>query len=217
MYENYVLDRAYFIQVIKDLAEMAERERDYLTGLDSSIGDADHGINLSIGFREITKRLPEWENENLTVFFKKVGMTLLGKVGGASGPLYGGFFQKFGEPAENKDEVTFDEFVKMFKSGVELIETRGKAVLFDKTMVDAMRPALNALTLATEAGDEPLIAFKKAVDACTQGRDATIPLIAKKGRSVRLGERAIGHMDPGAASTTMIFEIFYDNLKKKFA
>ncbi len=217
MYENYVLDRAYFIQVIKDLAEMAERERDYLTGLDSSIGDADHGINLSIGFREVTKRLPEWENENLTVFFKKVGMTLLGKVGGASGPLYGGFFQKFGEPAENKDEVTFDEFVKMFKSGVELIETRGKAVLFDKTMVDAMRPALNALTLATEAGDEPLIAFKKAVDACTQGRDATIPLIAKKGRSVRLGERAIGHMDPGAASTTMIFEIFYDNLKKKFA
>lgn len=217
MYENYVLDKAYFIQVIKDLAEMAERERDYLTGLDSSIGDADHGINLSIGFREVTKRLPEWENENLTVFFKKVGMTLLGKVGGASGPLYGGFFQKFGEPAENKDEVTFDEFVKMFKSGVELIETRGKAVLFDKTMVDAMRPALNALTLATEAGDEPLIAFKKAVDACTQGRDATIPLIAKKGRSVRLGERAIGHMDPGAASTTMIFEIFYDNLKKKFA
>lgn len=217
MYENYVLDRAYFIQVIKDLAEMAERERDYLTGLDSSIGDADHGINLSIGFREVTKRLPEWENENLTVFFKKVGMTLLGKVGGASGPLYGGFFQKFGEPADNKDEVTFDEFVKMFKSGVELIETRGKAVLFDKTMVDAMRPALNALTLATEAGDEPLIAFKKAVDACTQGRDATIPLIAKKGRSVRLGERAIGHMDPGAASTTMIFEIFYDNLKKKFA
>lgn len=217
MYENYVLDRAYFIQVIKDLAEMAERERDYLTGLDSSIGDADHGINLSIGFREVTKRLPEWENENLTVFFKKVGMTLLGKVGGAAGPLYGGFFQKFGEPAENKDEVTFDEFVKMFKSGVELIETRGKAVLFDKTMVDAMRPALNALTLATEAGDEPLIAFKKAVDACAQGRDATIPLIAKKGRSVRLGERAIGHMDPGAASTTMIFEIFYDNLKKKFA
>jgi len=217
MYENYVLDKAYFVQVIKDLAEMAERERDYLTGLDSSIGDADHGINLSIGFREVTKRLPEWENENLTVFFKKLGMTLLGKVGGASGPLYGGFFQKFGEPAEGKFEVTFDEFVKMFKSGVELIETRGKAVLFDKTMVDAMRPALNALTLATEAGDEPLIAFKKAVDACTAGRDATIPLIAKKGRSVRLGERAIGHMDPGAASTTMIFEIFYDNLKKKFA
>lgn len=217
MYEKYVLDKAYFVAVVKDLAEMAERERDYLTNLDSMIGDSDHGINLSIGFREVTKRLPEWEELDLTAFFKKLGMTLLGKVGGASGPLYGGFFQKFGEPANNQETVNFGELVLMLKSGVELVETRGKAVLLDKTMVDAMRPALDALIAATDAKDEPLVAFGKCVAAAEKGRDVTIPLIAKKGRAVRLGERAIGYVDPGATSTCMILNIFYDNMKKKFA
>lgn len=115
MYESFLLDKEFFIQVIKDLAAMIEEQRDYLTKLDSDIGDSDHGINLTIGFREVTKKLPEWGNENLTSLFKKVGMTLLGKVGGAAGPLYGGFFMKFGEPADNKDEVNFIEFTQMLK------------------------------------------------------------------------------------------------------
>lgn len=216
MYENDILDKSYFIQVVKDLAVMAEEERDYLTELDSLIGDSDHGINLSIGFRAVTAKMPELENENITSFFKKVGMTLLGKVGGASGPLYGGFFMKFGEPAGNKDEVNFEELCNMFKSGVELIESRGKAVVADKTMVDTLRPALDTLIAAVEAGDQPLVAFEKCLKAAEVGRDSTIPLIAKKGRALRLGERAIGHMDPGSASSYMILNIFYENMKKKF-
>lgn len=215
MNEKFILGKDYFIQVVKDLAEMAEVERDYLTKLDSLIGDSDHGINLSIGFREVTKKLPEWESENLTVFFKKVGMTLLGKVGGASGPLYGGFFQKFGEPADNKDEVNFQEFCNMIKHGVELIESRGKAVVGDKTMVDTLRPAVDVLMAAVEAKEAPLDAFDKCLKAAEIGRDSTIPLIAKKGRALRLGERAIGHMDPGSASSYMILNIFYQNMKKK--
>ena len=203
MYDNYVLNKDYFMKVIKDLAAMAEEQRDYLTKLDSNIGDADHGINLTIGFRAVTKNLPEWENENLSSLFKKVGMTLLGKVGGAAGPLYGGFFMKFGEPAVDKDEVTFAEFVEMLKKGVELVETRGKAVVGDKTMVDTLRPALDALFAAVEAAEK--------------GRDSTIPLIAKKGRALRLGERAIGHLDPGATSSHLILSIFFENLKHQFS
>ncbi|PKM50576.1 MAG: dihydroxyacetone kinase subunit L [Firmicutes bacterium HGW-Firmicutes-7] len=216
MYKNYILDKDYFIQVVKDLAVMAEVERDYLTKLDSLIGDSDHGINLSIGFREVTKKLPEWENENITAFFKKVGMTLLGKVGGAAGPLYGGFFMKLGEPANNKEEVDFGEFCNMIKNGVEAVESRGKAIIADKTMVDTFRPALDALMAAVEAGQQPLDAFDKCVKAGEIGRDSTIPLIAKKGRALRLGERAIGHMDPGSASSYMILNIFYENMKKRF-
>ncbi len=216
MYDNYVLNKEYFMKVIKDLAAMAEEQRDYLTKLDSNIGDADHGINLTIGFRAVTKSLPEWEDENLSSLFKKVGMTLLGKVGGAAGPLYGGFFMKFGEPAVDKDEVTFAEFAEMLKKGVELVETRGKAVVGDKTMVDTLRPALDALFAAVEAGKEPLEAFKACVDAAEKGRDSTIPLVARKGRALRLGERAIGHLDPGATSSHLILSIFFENLKHQF-
>jgi phosphoenolpyruvate---glycerone phosphotransferase subunit DhaL len=217
MYENTLLGKAYFTRVIVDMAAMAERERDYLAQLDSPIGDGDHGINLSIGFREVTKKLPEWESENLTSLFKKVGMTLLGKVGGAAGPLYGGFFMKFGEAANNKDEVTFDELALMFKSGVELVESRGKAVIADKTMVDTLRPFVDSLLVAVEENIEPLAAFEHCLQIAEKGRDSTIPLIAKKGRAVRLGERAIGHLDPGSASSYMILNIFFDNLKKELA
>lgn len=215
MYEDFVLDKKFFIQVIKDLAAMIEEQRDYLTKLDSDIGDSDHGINLTIGFREVTKKLPEWENENLTSLFKKVGMTLLGKVGGASGPLYGGMLMKFGEPADNKDEVTFDEFAQMLQKGVELVESRGKASVGDKTMVDTLRPALDTLLEAIKNNEEPLEAFEKCVKRAEQGRDSTIPLVAKKGRAMRLGERAIGHLDPGATSSHLILYVFLENLRKQ--
>lgn len=215
MYENFILDKELFTQIVKDLAAMAEEQRDYLTELDSAIGDSDHGVNLTIGFREVTKKLPEWENENITSFFKKVGMTLLGKVGGASGPLYGSLFMKLGEPVGGKNEVNFLELCDMLKAGIEAVEMRGKAVIADKTMVDVLRPALDALLSSVEAGDEPLEAFGKCMLAAEKGRDSTIPLVAKKGRALRLGERAIGHMDPGAASSYMILNIIYENLKKK--
>ncbi|UZQ82174.1 dihydroxyacetone kinase subunit DhaL [Thermoanaerobacter sp. RKWS2] len=152
------------------------------------------------------------ERKNITFFFKKVGMALLSKVGGAAGPLYGGFFMKFGEPAENKEEVNFEVFYNMFKVAIESVEMRGKAVIGEKTMVDALRPGLDAFTKAIEENIEPKKAFEMFVEASKKGAESTIPLIAKKGRAMRLGERAIGHLDPGAASSVLILETFMNNL-----
>ncbi|MDF2548754.1 MAG: dihydroxyacetone kinase, subunit [Anaerosolibacter sp.] len=212
MYEDFLIDKVYFVKVIEDLAQMIEEKRDYLSGLDSDIGDGDHGINLSIGFREVMKNLGDWQQKDLTFLFKKMGMALLGKVGGSAGPLYGSFFMKFAEQAGGKEAVSFVELYQMFKAGIEAIEMRGKAVVGEKTMVDALRPGLDDFTKSIEEGLEPKSAFERFVAAARQGSEATIPLVAKKGRAMRLGERAIGHLDPGAASAVLILEIFYNNL-----
>ncbi len=212
MYEEFLIDKTYFIKVIENLAQMIEEKRDYLSQLDSDIGDGDHGINLSIGFREVMKNLGDWQEKDLTFLFKKMGMALLGKVGGSAGPLYGSFFMKFAEQAGGKDSVSFIEFYNMFRAGIEAIEMRGKAVVGEKTMVDALRPGLDEFTKSIEEGTEPRKAFERFVSMARQGSEDTIPLIAKKGRAMRLGERAIGHIDPGAASAVLILEIFYNHL-----
>lgn len=211
-YDEYLLDKNYFIKSIKDLADIVEEKRDYLTDLDSAIGDGDHGVNLSIGFREVMKNYDQIKDKDISFFFKRVGMILLSKVGGSAGPLYGGFFMKFGEPAKNKDVVNFEDLYNMFKVGVESIEKRGKAVIGDKTMVDALRKGLDSFTKSIKNKEEPKKAFNEFYNATKNGAESTIPLIAKKGRAMRLGERAIGHLDPGAASSTIIVEIFKNNL-----
>ncbi|MDN5331473.1 MAG: phosphoenolpyruvate---glycerone phosphotransferase subunit DhaL [Tepidanaerobacteraceae bacterium] len=212
MYDDFILDKDYFIKVVEDIINLIEEQRDYLTDLDSAIGDGDHGFNLSIGFREVKKNLKDWQDKDLTFIFKKVGMTLLSKVGGASGPLYGSFFIKFGEAAQTKNEVNFKEFYNMFKAGIEAIEFRGKAKVGEKTMLDALKPGLDAFKDAIENDLEPKQAFEKFVEAAKKGAESTIPLVAKKGRAMRLGERAIGHLDPGAASSVMILEAFLKNM-----
>lgn len=212
---EYVLPKQYFIDVMKDLIEMAEERKLYFIELDSQIGDGDHGTNLSIGFREINKNIDEWSKENVNTFYKKAGTALLDKVGGASGPLYGSFFMKFGLPIKTKgpDEgATFEEFVDMMDNGVKFIEKRGKAVVGEKTMIDTLRPAVDTLRKEAEAGTEPKEAMAKAVEAGKEGLASTKPIIATKGRAMRLGERAIGHLDPGAASSAEILEIFYNNM-----
>ncbi|WP_315115877.1 dihydroxyacetone kinase subunit DhaL [uncultured Clostridium sp.] len=212
MYENFIIKKDYFIDVIKDLAFMVEEKRDYFTELDSQIGDGDHGINLSIGFREVSNKLSTWEGENITTLMKKLGMTLLGKVGGSSGPLYGSLFMKMGLPAEGKEEVDFNGFYEMFRAGIEALEGRGKAVVGEKTMVDALRPGLDAFSQSIANKEEPIIAFEKFLNSAKSGAESTIPLRARKGRAMRLGERAVGHLDPGAASSVCILETFYENL-----
>ena len=120
---------------------------------------------------------------------------------------------KFGVPAKGKEEVNFDEFIEMMEAGVAIIEKRGKAVVGDKTMVDTLRPAMNALRTAyKEENLAPKEAMKKALEVGSAGSDSTIPIIAKKGRAMRLGERAIGHRDPGSASSVAILEIFYNRM-----
>lgn len=207
-------DINYFLSAISYMAEMAETDRDYLTSLDSKIGDGDHGINLSIGFRDVTKQLETFEAEKETIssLFRKVGMSLLGKVGGASGPLYGSFFMKFGAAAQNKTEVSFSDFVDMYVAGVEAVQLRGKAELGDKTMLDAMIPAAEFLK-DNQSSLDVIATLNQALEIMKKGAESTEPLIAKKGRALRLGERAIGHRDPGSESSWKLFECFIKSLE----
>ncbi|MEA5072950.1 MAG: dihydroxyacetone kinase subunit DhaL [Eubacterium aggregans] len=212
---EYILEKQYFVDVIKDLIPWSEERKDYFTDLDSAIGDGDHGMNLSIGFREVASHIDEWQSESVFNLYKKVGTALLDKVGGSAGPLYGSFFMKFGLPVKAKGEdegVTFDEFIECMDKGIAIIQKRGKSTIGEKTMNDTLMPALDALKVANEAGDTPKAAMAKAVEAGKVGLESTRNIVATKGRAMRLGERAIGHLDPGAASTAEMLEIFYKNM-----
>ncbi|MCX8712795.1 dihydroxyacetone kinase subunit L [Gilliamella sp. B3464] len=209
-----MLNKSYFIETFKKIADMAEKNRDHLSKLDSDIGDGDHGINLTIGFREVEKQLPLLSDSTADIaeLMKKVGMILLSKVGGASGPLYGSFFMKMANHTTGKQAVTFKEFCQMYQDGVEAVQMRGKAELNDKTMIDALIPGLNILNNYKE-GDDPVKTLEICVDEMKKGSELTIPLVAKKGRSMRLGERAIGHKDAGSESAWMIMNEFLQQLK----
>lgn len=202
-----VYSKEFFKNFILRLIPMFEEHRDYLSKLDSDIGDGDHGINMSIGFREVEKQLDKIyeETEDIASFYKKVGMILLGKVGGAAGPLYGSLFMKAGDDVKGKNELSFSELVGFIDNGVKAIEARGKAVVGDKTMVDALRPAVDKLKESAESGKDELESFEAFVEELKAGSDRTIPLIAKKGRAMRLGERAVGFRDPGSFSSYLIY------------
>ncbi len=209
-----IANKDFFRNSLMKMAELSEEQRDYWTSLDSNIGDGDHGINLSIGFRGISKEIDELDKttKDINSLLKKSGMILLSKVGGASGPLYGSFFIKMGKDVEGKTEVTFSEFVDMLQSGIDAIQVRGKAVLLDKTMLDALLPGIDYLQ-AHKTDDDYLTVMEKAIQIMQKGAESTIPLIAKKGRAMRLGERAIGHKDPGAESSWMLLNVFYEVMK----
>lgn len=164
---DVLIPKAYFVKLLENLAAMVEEQKDYLTHLDAQIGDSDHGVNLSIGFREVMKKLPDLvaQDVDIATLLKKSGMSLLSRVGGASGPLYGSLFMKLGAPVAGKNEVTFAELCEMIKSGIDAVVSRGKAELGDKTMVDALLPARDALFAGMEEGLKPLDVMEKAVAA----------------------------------------------------
>lgn len=209
-----VLDKMFFKNSILNISKMIEEKRDHLSHLDSEIGDGDHGINLSIGFREVAKNIDKIynETEDISSFLRKIGMTLLGKVGGASGPLYGSFFMKMGSKAKGKNEVTFEEFTSMIENGVEAVEKRGKATTGQKTMIDSLRPGIDYLKNQTTSDNE-VEKFGEYIKEMKKGAEHTIEMVAEKGRSARLGERAVGHKDPGAESSWLIMNAFYEELK----
>lgn len=212
---DYILSKDYFVQVIRDLIPLVDDRKEYYTELDSAIGDGDHGINLEIGFREVNKHLDEWQEFSVKDLYNKVGTALLDKVGGSSGPLYGSFFMKFGLPIKKKgpDEgATFQEFVEMMETGVAIIQKRGKSTIGEKTMLDTFIPAVETLRKEYEAGTSAKEAMAKAVEAGRAGLESTRNIVATKGRAMRLGERAIGHLDPGAASAAEFLEVFYKDM-----
>ncbi len=184
--------------------------KDYLTQLDSAIGDADHGANMDRGFKAALAKLPTVADKDIGTLFKSVGMTLVSTVGGAGGPLYGTFFMQAGTASANKMELTTGDWAAALEAALNGVVARGKAQLADKTMVDALTPALNALKQAVSAGLDQSNALRQSAAAAEQGMKDTIPLVAKKGRASYLGERSAGHQDPGATSSYLIIKAAAD-------
>ena len=200
-------DLARFVDLYADRLHAAKEE---LTRLDSAIGDADHGINMDRGFTAVREVLPNLRDGEPGTLFKDVGMKLISTVGGASGPLYGTFFLRLGMAIGDAHEVDPALLASALRAGLGGVIARGKAELDDKTMVDAMTPAVEAMEAG--AANDLGAALGAAAAAAAAGRDRITPLVARKGRASYLGERSAGHQDPGATSTTILFESLRDAL-----
>jgi dihydroxyacetone kinase-like protein len=203
---------AALIRFIGLFAKRINERKVELTELDSAIGDADHGVNMDRGFTAVTGKLDEMAGSGLGSICKTVGMTLISTVGGASGPLYGTFFLRLATALGESSEATPETLGEALRAGLDGVRQRGRAELEDKTMVDAMAPAVDAYQSTLAASGELGAALSAAADAAAQGRDKVTPLVAHKGRASYLGERAAGHQDPGATSTTILFESLRDAL-----
>lgn len=189
---------------LRRCADVFAEHKDELTDLDAKIGDADHGANMARGFAAIPPKLEGLDDRSIGSLFRTSAMTLISQVGGASGPLYGTFFIQAAGPAGKKYELSLTELCQCFDAGLAGIVTLGKAAVCDKTMVDALTPALAALhPKDTDSFESALV---QAAAAAREGAEATIPLIARKGRASYLGERSVGHKDPGAASSALLVE-----------
>lgn len=197
---------------LRTFADEVTDHADELTRLDSEIGDADHGSNMRRGMTAVVGKLDAAPDAAPAAMLKSAGMTLVSTVGGASGPLYGTFFLRMGTSAGDRAEFDVAAFAAALRAGLEGVLTRGKAQLGDKTMVDALTPAVDALDAALADGASLKDALRAAATAAREGADATVPLVARKGRASYLGERSAGHRDPGATSTTLLLEAAAESL-----
>ena len=195
---------------IEALQQVYVANKKYLTDLDAAIGDADHGINMDRGFTNVKTELEKTKPQVPGALLKTVAMTLIRTVGGAAGPLYGTFFMRASAACADKTELQATDIVAMFEAGLEGILQRGKAQLEDKTMVDAWLPALNTMKQALGNGANLKEILQQGATAAETGMKNTIPLQAKKGRASYLGERSIGHQDPGATSSYLMLKAAAD-------
>ena len=202
------------IAIVAAIAKRIELEKDFLTQLDNEIGDGDHGINLSRGFKSVKEKLPDLADKDIGAILKAVGMELVSTVGGASGPLYGTAFMKAGNVCKGKSEITDNEFVTAFNAAVGGVQMRGKAVEGEKTMLDALCPAYKALKDGIDNNKTLTEALADAVDAAAKGVEYTKTIIATKGRASYLKERSLGHQDPGATSSLYMLQTALEVLRR---
>lgn len=189
---------------VREFARSISENAQLLTDLDAAIGDADHGINMDRGMTAVIGALDEAAPANMSALSKLVGMTLVKSVGGASGPLYGTFFLRMAGAFGSGDSVDAVDFAKALRAGIEGVVQRGRAEAGDKTMFDTLAPALDALDAALASGSGLATALADATLAAEKGRDATESMVARKGRASYLGQRSVGHQDPGATSAAML-------------
>jgi dihydroxyacetone kinase-like protein len=198
------------VRFVRAFAGVVAENKEYLTELDSAIGDADHGINMNRGMQAAVAKLDGMAGDDIGAMFKAVGMTLVSTVGGAGGPLYGTLFLQLGVKSAGKAEVEAEDWAAMLDAAVDGVIARGKAELEDKTMVDALVPARVAFREAVDGGASFADALARSADAAEQGMVATIPLVARKGRASYLGERSANHQDPGATSSYLLLRTAAD-------
>lgn len=199
-----LVSKQQIIKWLENAAATFEEQQEFLTELDRQIGDADHGLNMNRGFRKVMEKVPEITDKDIGTIMKATGMTLLSSIGGASGPLYGTFFIRAAASVATKEEVNLADLVKMLKDGLNGVQQRGKAIAGDKTMVDTWIAIINSLD--QYQGKSLADALERALEASEQGMKNTIDMQARKGRASYLGERSIGHQDPGATSSHFLFE-----------
>lgn len=198
---------------VNAVAQVIADNNRYLTELDAAIGDADHGANMDRGFKAVLVKMPEINDKDIGTIFKTIGMTLISTVGGAGGPLYGTFFLQAGMKTAGKMELTLSDWADAMEAALSGIIMRGKAEVGDKTMVDALTPAVQALRKAVQEELPINQALTLSAEAAQQGMEGTIPLVARKGRASYLGERSAGHQDPGATSSYLILKAAADTWK----
>lgn len=204
------VNSAKLIEILNLIANDIHANKDFLTELDSAIGDADHGINMSKGFKAVTEKIAAMGDKDCGSILKTVGMTLVSTVGGASGPLYGTAFMRAGQAIGSKTELGFEDLLVTLEAALEGIKIRGKAVKGEKTIVDALEPAVEALKSSPTID---INLMEEAVKAAEAGVEYTKGIIAKKGRASYLGERSIGHQDPGATSCHIMLTAILKGIK----
>jgi dihydroxyacetone kinase-like protein len=192
--------RAWIGRFAEDVAE----HRAELVKLDTAIGDGDHGTNMDRGMRKAVEKLDSLEGDDIGAILKAVGMALVSSVGGAAGPLYGTLFLQMGTASAGREELDLAGWADALDAGTKGVQSRGKAQPEDKTMIDALLPAVAALREAEQEGAALDDALRRSADAAGEGMRATIPLEARKGRASYLGPRSVGHQDPGATSTHLL-------------
>jgi dihydroxyacetone kinase-like protein len=204
------ITREQVLAWLENCAAVLSENRQFLIDLDAAIGDADHGENMHRGFQAVLAKLPEISSKDIGAILKAVGMTLISTVGGAGGPLYGTFFLQAGGPLAGKLAMGLEDWCAALDAGVRGVILRGKAEPGEKTMVDALLPAVERMRAALQDPVSQVEALHASAEAARQGMLATIPMLARKGRSSYLGERSIGHQDPGATSAYLLLKTAAD-------
>jgi dihydroxyacetone kinase-like protein len=208
-----MMTKSDIIKWLQVTATVLEENKQYLTDLDSPIGDADHGVNMDRGFKKVLSQLPAVEDKDIGTILRTAGMALVSSVGGAGGPLYGTFLMDAGKAVTGKTELSSEDLLGLLESGLKGVVRIGKTNLRDKTMVDALHPAVEALRTAIANGVDTPEALRLMTEAARQGMIDTIPMLARKGRASYVGERSIGHQDPGATSSYLILKTLMETVE----
>ena len=201
------------LQWIRNFAAEISDNKQQLSKLDAAIGDGDHGANMDRGMQAALAKLEAVSGDDVGAALKVVGMALISKVGGAAGPLYGTLFLQLASATGGKSELSAEDWSSALESAVKGVQARGKAEPGDKTMIDALVPARDVFRDAVEGGASLGDALERSAAAAKEGMDATVPLVARKGRASYLGERSAGHQDPGATSSHMMLKIAAETWK----